>query len=131
MNKDPQKLNKAPALTDLPTLTVGGTPVPALAVSDQDKLAALEAVKGQGEQDSDLAVTVTPKLQTAIQEEKLPWVDANPRVIENFQLRIPEPLKKKLEWVANNTPKASQHSLALTALEKMLDRMIRKAGAKP
>lgn len=68
-----------------------------------------------------------------------PWKDKNPRVIEYFQLRLPEPLHAKLLFVAAMTPRStakgsrmpSAHSIALDALEKDLDRRLRKMGYKP
>lgn len=68
-----------------------------------------------------------------------PWKDKNPRVIEYFQLRLPEPLHAKLLFVAAMTPRSaakgsrtpSAHSIALDALEKELDKRLRKMGYKP
>lgn len=58
-----------------------------------------------------------------------PWDDANPRIISFFQIRMPEPLKIKIEWLASRhlgEGKGSQHKIALAALEREIDRMIAK-----
>lgn len=50
--------------------------------------------------------------------EPMPWDDANPRVVAGFQLRLPEPLHRKLAWIAANTPgQSSIHAFVLAAVE--------------
>lgn len=66
--------------------------------------------------------------------QPLPWESANDRVISFFQIRMPEPLKLKIEWLAVRNfgdGKSSQHKIALKALEREIDRMIaREVKAK-
>lgn len=57
------------------------------------------------------------------------WDDANPRVISFFQIRMPEPLKRKIEWLASRQPgggSGKQHKITLAALEREIDRLVAK-----
>lgn len=62
-----------------------------------------------------------------------PWEEGNERIINFFQIRMPEPLKMKLDWlhatqkVAPGSKRLSTHHIALTALERELNRLIAKA----
>ena len=76
-------------------------------------------------------VTHVTKVTASKSEPKgeggMPWDDANSRVISFFQIRMPEPLKLKIEWLAARhlaEGKGSQHKIALSALEREIDRMI-------
>lgn len=90
--------------------------------------AAAPAAQAAPVNDSDLVSGATG--------EGLPWEDANPRILSFFQLRLPEPTKLKLEWLlakelaaSKHLPKSdrpSQHSIALEALERELDRLVAK-----
>ena len=54
--------------------------------------------------------------------ESMPWDGANPRVVTNFQFRIPEPLHAKLKWiVANSVGPASIHAFVLKAVWDAVD----------
>lgn len=60
----------------------------------------------------------------------MPWANANPRIISYVQIRMPEPLKLKLEWLHARQlgqAKQSQHAIALAALEREIDRLVAKA----
>ena len=72
---------------------------------------------------------VTSPAEPAVQEGKggHPWDAGNPRVISFFQIRMPEPLKMKIEFLASKLPgTGKQHKIALSALEREIDRMIAK-----
>lgn len=67
-------------------------------------------------------------------DDDTPWSSANPRIIGFYQIRMPEPLKLKLEWLYshqsnlnNGAQKESRHAIALGALTREIDRMIAKA----
>lgn len=64
-----------------------------------------------------------------------PWDDANPRVKCYFQIRMPETLKRKIEWLEiqhmmrgerGKSGKGMQHEIALAALEREIDRIVAK-----
>ncbi|UBM12730.1 hypothetical protein [Cupriavidus metallidurans] len=46
----------------------------------------------------------------------------NPAVIKQFQLRLPEPLKNKLDWVSKHVAHMSAHALIVEAIEERLQR---------
>lgn len=52
----------------------------------------------------------------------------NPQIIKQFQLRLPEPLKYKLDWVTKNLVHTSAHALILEALEDRLNTELSKAS---
>jgi hypothetical protein len=57
----------------------------------------------------------------------MPWDCGNPRVVTNFQFRIPEPLHMKLRWiVANSTGQASIHAFVLKAVEAAAEERLGK-----
>lgn len=65
---------------------------------------------------------------------KQAWDEADPRIIHYFQVRMPEPLKLKLEWLeiqmrlqGERTGKGLQHKIVLTSLEKEINKLIAKA----
>lgn len=60
-----------------------------------------------------------------------PWAAANPRVIKQMPLRMPEALHMKLAWLSERLPKASMHRIALRAIEADADRLIRELGGEP
>ncbi|MFO7713999.1 hypothetical protein, partial [Desulfosarcina sp.] len=49
-----------------------------------------------------------------------PWAEANERVIKSFNLRLPEPLHMKLQYIADNTPH-SIHGFIMEAVEKAIE----------
>ena len=51
----------------------------------------------------------------------LPWSDADERVIKAFNLRLPEPLHTKLQFIAEHTPH-SIHSFIMEAVEEAVER---------
>lgn len=69
----------------------------------------------------------------ARQIQDMPWEQGNPRVISYFQLRLPEPLKIKLDWlytsqkVEPGEKRQSAHQIAIAAFEREIDRLIAKA----
>ena len=58
-----------------------------------------------------------------------PWDEGDERIIKSFNLRLPEPLHMKLQFIAENTPH-SIHSFVMEAVEEAVERaledMIRK-----
>lgn len=54
----------------------------------------------------------------------LPWADSNPRIKVGFNLRLPEPLHKKLLYLSSEN--TSAHSICLTAIEKAVAEMLAK-----
>lgn len=68
-------------------------------------------------------------IETPSTGHDLPWEDANERIVAYFQIRMPEPLKLKIEWLGSRRiggTKESQHQIALKALEREIDRMVAK-----
>lgn len=58
-----------------------------------------------------------------------PWQQEgiNERVILQFPLRLPEPLKLKLEWVVKNSLEyRSMHDLCLRAITEKIDEELKK-----
>lgn len=51
----------------------------------------------------------------------------NPQIIKQFQLRLPEPMKHKLDWVAKHLVHTSAHELVLEALRERLDKELAQA----
>lgn len=79
-------------------------------------------------------VTTPTQPEAAHEPAGLPWDEANPRVISFFQIRMPEPLKMKIEWLElqhrmkgeRSGSRGLQHQIALTALEREIDRLVAK-----
>lgn len=59
--------------------------------------------------------------------EPLPWEAPHVRqdVTKLFNLRLPEPLKMKLEWLAERDPR-SMHTIALEAVEEAVERQVKQ-----
>ncbi len=53
-----------------------------------------------------------------------PWLTANPRIIMQFNVRMPEPLHAKLRWLGENTTD-SMHAIALQAIEEVVNKRVR------
>ena len=62
---------------------------------------------------------------------RFPWEDPALRrdVLKTFNIRLSEPVKAKLQWLSENTPK-SMHQIAIEAVESEIDRQIREHTAK-
>lgn len=64
----------------------------------------------------------------------LPWEGVDPRILSFFQIRMPEPLKKKIEWLElqrllrgeRSNSRGMKHEIALSALEREIDRLVAK-----
>ena len=54
-----------------------------------------------------------------------PWAEANERVIKSFNLRLPEPLHMKLQYIADNTPH-SIHSFIMDVVESAIEDELKK-----
>lgn len=56
-----------------------------------------------------------------------PWQapGLRPDVLKVFNLRLSEPTKAKLQWLAENSPQ-SMHQIAVEAVESEIDRRIRE-----
>lgn len=60
-------------------------------------------------------------------EPAYPWLSPLVRkdIVKVFNLRVPEPTKLKLQWLAESSPK-SMHQIALDAVEAEVERMVRE-----
>lgn len=60
-------------------------------------------------------------------DEALPWENPSLRrdVLRTFNLRLPEPTKAKLQWLAEQGPE-SMHQIAVEAVEAEIERRIRE-----
>jgi predicted HicB family RNase H-like nuclease len=58
-------------------------------------------------------------------KSNFPWADANERVIKSFNLRLPEPMHMKLQFIAENTPH-SIHSFIMNVVSEAVDREIER-----
>ena len=58
--------------------------------------------------------------------EQAPWANANPKMKVIFGVRLPEALHMKLTWLAANTVNNSMHSIALGAIEKEVEELMKK-----
>lgn len=60
-----------------------------------------------------------------------PWEDASLRtdVTKAFNLRLSEPTRAKLRWLADNTPQ-SMHTIALEAVEAEIERRLQELVGK-
>ena len=58
-------------------------------------------------------------------ESGFPWSDANERVIKTFNLRLPEPLHMKLQFITEHTP-YSMHSFIMEAVEKAVEQELKQ-----
>lgn len=68
-----------------------------------------------------------PKPVSKHEPEKMPWEDANPKIRNNVQVRMPEPLGLKLKWIKENSLGVpSVHELILKTLEAMADQRIKE-----
>jgi predicted HicB family RNase H-like nuclease len=54
---------------------------------------------------------------------KHPWDEGDERVIKAFNLRLPEPLHMKLQFIAEHTPN-SIHSFIMEAVEEAVERAL-------
>lgn len=57
--------------------------------------------------------------------KKYPWDDANPEIIKTFNLRLPQPLKMKLDYIVERSPK-SMHKFIMDEVEKAVKRELKK-----
>ena len=53
-----------------------------------------------------------------------PWSDADDRIIKPFNLRLPESLHQKLEFIKDNTP-YSIHSFIMEVVEKAVEKELK------
>lgn len=103
-------------------ITEGGAVVsiePVAEVSQVTEVTEVTAAPQQG------AVTVLPA--------NLPWDNTDPRVKLYFQVRMPEPLKRKIEWLelqrlmrGERRSRGMQHDIVLGILEREIDRLVAK-----
>ena len=66
------------------------------------------------------------KIKTPI-EQYLPWEEqgVNPEVIKIFNLRLPEPMKLKLEWIVlNSLEYKSKHEFCFRTIEKKIKEVL-------
>lgn len=78
----------------------------------------------------DVTTTEPPGEPELTADMDMPWANAEPRILSFFQIRMPEPLKLKIQWLHARqlgTKKESQHAIALAALEREVDRLVAKA----
>lgn len=74
------------------------------------------------------AAPAAPK-QATKQEEIFPWVEANPRVIRGINLRLPEPLWLKMDYIRRNTP-LSMQGIIMQFLEREIDKQLKELTNK-
>lgn len=79
----------------------------------------------QGAEDGQRGGPTVPPPPTP--EPDYPWLSPLVRkdIVKVFNLRVPEPTKLKLQWLAERSPK-SMHQIALEAVEAEVERMIRE-----
>ncbi|WP_419662740.1 hypothetical protein Dvar_32140 [Desulfosarcina variabilis str. Montpellier] len=58
-------------------------------------------------------------------KSNLPWADANERVVKSFNLRLPEPVHLKLQYIAENTP-YSIHGFIMEVVEEAIEQELKK-----
>ena len=58
-------------------------------------------------------------------QKKYPWDNADPEVIKTFNLRLPKPLKMKLDYIVERSPK-SLHKFIMDEVEKAVKRELKK-----
>ena len=58
--------------------------------------------------------------------KRYPWDDADPEVVKLFNLRLPKPLKLKIEYIIKNTQHSSIHSFIMGEVEKAVERELKK-----
>lgn len=52
-----------------------------------------------------------------------PWTEGNPRILRGINLRLPEPLWLKMDYIRNNTP-LSMQGIIMQFLEKEIDKQL-------
>jgi len=58
-------------------------------------------------------------------QKKYPWDNADPEVVKTFNLRLPKPLKMKLDYIVEQSPK-SLHKFIMDEVEKAVKRELKK-----
>lgn len=106
-------------------ITEGGAVVsiePATEVTEVTEVSQVTEVTATTQQ----AVATTPPAN-------MPWDKADSRVKLYFQVRMPEPLKRKIEWLelqrllrGERRSRGMQHDIVLGILEREIDRLIAK-----
>jgi hypothetical protein len=70
-----------------------------------------------------------PETKVADEQDSFPWQQGgvSERVIVPFNLRFPEPIKLKLEWIVKNSlDYKSMHDLCMNAIMQKIDEELRK-----
>jgi hypothetical protein len=67
--------------------------------------------------------------QTISNDMTVPWLQANPRVIRHFQVRLPEPLHAKLAWLSEQG-EGSIHEIVMAGVDAEVERRLAKRGVK-
>ena len=112
--------SKAPLVTDMAALIRGASEKPPpIVIGDKQEVVSMDTTKA-------------PKVQKPKKEqgrapakESYPWETANPKIIKFVQVRTPEPLLHKLDFIkANTLGNTGRHEIILEILEQAADKMI-------
>lgn len=95
----------------------------------------VSVVPGKEPEDKEMGRSEAAPEPAAPAAPTLPWDGANERIVSFFQVRMPEPLKLKIEWLDSRNigkKRRGQHQIVLDALEREIDRLVAKElkGAK-
>ena len=66
----------------------------------------------------------------AVKTTSYPWEDKDPRIIQNFQLRLPSDLHAALKYFGDTTAGESMHSLILKTAFELAERLKKERGVK-
>lgn len=107
---------KSPLVTDLRELISSATEKPAPVILG-DKADAIDKKAP--------AAKIKAEKGRAPVKEAYPWETANPKIIKFVQVRTPEPLLNKLDYIkANTLGNNGRHEIILQILELAADKMI-------
>jgi hypothetical protein len=70
-----------------------------------------------------------PEIKFSDKQEGFPWQQdgVNERVISPFNLRLPEPMKLKIEWIVNNSLRyKSMHDFFMKLIAEKVDDELKK-----
>lgn len=68
--------------------------------------------------------------QSKERKKPQPWDNADPEIVKLFNLRLPKPLKIKLEYIVQNTLHTSIHSFIMDEVEKAVNKELKKLGVE-
>lgn len=113
-----------PLVTDMSELIRGATEKPAPMVIGE-KQDVIEQKPPTPEKPRQRASKPRPGKGRAPTAPAWPWSDANPKITKFVQVRMPEPLDIKLDWIKQNSiGQISKHEIILKAIEAAADRLV-------